>query len=280
LTSPGQREDNSITTFGKGNRFKYLARRSLVKKVLCIVGFLVLASQLPLWGYDMDPTSIKVVPEAIWALATGGGTWVTELQIANHGGFIAVIDVWLYYSGGSRGPIRVHDGLGNMRSVRFSNILATLDALDPGAFDYYGRVGALLIKTENASCLIQVQAKTVNGNFGKTYPGLTPLAGTTADNSKGMVILDIVKNATYRTSVGVFNTSASTTFSVIFFIRDGAGAMVGSYFEKTLAPHLFIVQPVHPGRSHCRGLRELLGRYPNVWGFQRRRGHVFRLDRQ
>jgi hypothetical protein len=35
--------------------------------------------------------------------------------------------------------------------VRFSNILATIDQLDPGAFDYYGRVGALHFYTTNGA---------------------------------------------------------------------------------------------------------------------------------
>ncbi len=52
-----------------------------MKKALCIIGLLVLAAQLPLWGYDTSPSTVQIVPEAIWAAATGGGTWVTELQI-------------------------------------------------------------------------------------------------------------------------------------------------------------------------------------------------------
>ena len=38
-----------------------------MKKSVCIVGFLFLAAQLPLWGYDISPSNRQIVPEVIWA---------------------------------------------------------------------------------------------------------------------------------------------------------------------------------------------------------------------
>ena len=134
-----------------------------MKRVLCVAAFLALAAGLPLWAYDTSPGPLKVVPEAVWAAATGGGTWVTELQITGYGYYTAAIDIHFAYAGGIRGPIRVHPGLSQFSSVRFSNILSQLQTLDP-PFSYYGRVGALWISTVNSNSRIQVQAKTVNGN--------------------------------------------------------------------------------------------------------------------
>ena len=210
-----------------------------MKKALCIVGFLVLAAQIPLWGYDTDPNFLKMVPEVIWAPATGGGTWVTELQITNYGPTTAGILVTFDYAGGSRG-VRLHEGLAQYRSVKFSNVLATMDALDPGAFDYYGRVGALYISAEDLNCRIQVLAKTVNGNFGKTFPGMSPVAGTTAAQGRPMVIQDLIKSSMYRTSVGVYNTSSYYTYVVKFTIFDANHVQVGASFEKTLDPIAFL----------------------------------------
>jgi len=211
-----------------------------MKKVFSVAGFLILASQIPLWGYDTDPNFLKMVPEAIWAPASGGGTWVTELQITNHGPTTAGILIAFDYAGGSRGALRVHAGLAQYRSVRFSNILATMDALDAGAFDYYGRVGALYIASENLDCRIQVLARTVNGNFGKTMPGMSAVAGTTAAQGRPMVIQDIVKSSMYRTSVGIYNTSSYYTYAVQMTIFDANHTQVGSSFVKTLEPIDFL----------------------------------------
>ncbi len=56
-----------------------------MKRWLHIVAFLVLGAQLPLLGYDTSPSNLQIVPEAIYAAATGGGTWATDVQITNFG---------------------------------------------------------------------------------------------------------------------------------------------------------------------------------------------------
>jgi len=209
-----------------------------MKRTPFIVGWLVLAAQLPLRGYDTDPKFLKMVPEVIWAAAAGGGTWVTELQITNYGPVTAPVNVTLDYDGGSRGAT-VHAGLAQYRSVRYANILALLQTLDP-AFTYYGRVGALYISAGDLDCRIQVLARTVNGNFGKTMPGISPVAGTTAAQGRPMVIQDIVKSSMYRTSVGIYNTSSYYTYAVQMTIFDANHTQVGSSFVKTLEPIDFL----------------------------------------
>ncbi|MDH4197885.1 MAG: lectin like domain-containing protein, partial [Candidatus Aminicenantes bacterium] len=58
--------------------------------------------------YDFNAASHYIVlPEVIWASATGGGAWVTEVQITDVSGSSAV-DVYFNYGGGSRrGPFTV-----------------------------------------------------------------------------------------------------------------------------------------------------------------------------
>jgi hypothetical protein len=206
---------------------------------LVVASLLVLAAQLPLWGYDTEPNFIKIIPEAIWAAATGGGTWVTELQITNLGPVTSPINVSFYYGTAVVRGAQVHPGLAQFDSVRFSNILATLEALDTGGFIYYGRVGSLKVFSENLECRLQVQARIVNGNFGKSMPGIRPVAGATAAQGRPMVIQDIVKSSTYRTSVGLFNTSGDYTYVVIMTIYDANHTQVGSPFMKTLIPVSF-----------------------------------------
>jgi len=205
-----------------------------MKKGLCVVGALVLAAQLPLWGYDMSPSSQQVIPEIIWAAATGGGTWVTEVQIANCSPTDINISVEFYYSGGYR-ALMLYGGLAGYRSVRFSNVLSQMQTID-SSFAYYGRVGALWIEASSGG-LIQAQARTVNGNYGKTFPGLNIIAGMTAAPGRLLIIQDIVRSDTYRTSVGFFNPTAGG-INVGCWIADETGSGIGS-FTKTIPAHDF-----------------------------------------
>ena len=229
-----------------------------MKKLLCVVGFLVLAAGLPLWGYDTSPAQYQVVPEAIWAAATGGGTWVTEVQITNYGAAAASILVFFDTSAGPGNQITLPGTIPSMNSVKYANILSTIDALDPSATVYYGKVGALLVNQSNGAAVIQVQAQTVNGNYGKTFPGLNDVEGNTAVQGRPMIIQGLVRNATYRTSVGVFSTS-ELTCTVRFTIYNSAYGVVGSYFEKTVGPytHLSFNPFVQAGITS--------GDYDNCW---------------
>ena len=209
-----------------------------MKKALYLGAFLVLAAQLPVWGYDTSPSRLQIVPEVIWAPATGGGTWVTEIQITCRGDVTAFISAYFDYADGSRGPITLHAGLLKNHNARFPNILSQLQALD-SSFTYYGRVGALTVFSADAMSQIQVQAKTINGNYGKTFPGLNPLVSTTAAVSRPMMIQDLVQNAKYRTFIGAYN-EYNTSMTVKFVIEDANANIVGAAFTKTIDPLRFV----------------------------------------
>ena len=209
-----------------------------MKKALGLAAILILAAQVPLWAYDTSPSSWQIVPEVIYATATGGGAWVTELQITSFGVTPAKIYVYFDHAAGSRGPFLLNAALPQYRSVRYANILAELQVLDP-TFTYFGRVGALYVYTESSDSTIQVQARTVNGNFGKTFPGLNPLEGTTAAAGRPMMIQDLVQDATYRTSVGVYN-SDSISLTVTFTIVDQNNVTIGLPFTKTVNAYGFM----------------------------------------
>jgi len=210
-----------------------------MKRGLCIVGFLVLAAQSTLWGYDTSPSNLQIVPEAIYAAATGGGTWATDVQITNFSSTPADITVYFFYNGGSTGPILLHQALPTYNCYEYVYVLAAIDSADPGPLTYYGHVGAVWFLTQSPSVKIHVEAMTVNGNYGKTAPALNRVEINTAANGRPMVLQHLVQNPVYRTSVGVHNTSPTETYEVQFVVVSAINTTIGLPFTKTLAPGAF-----------------------------------------
>jgi hypothetical protein len=242
-----------------------------MKKALCLAAFLVvgLAVQRPLWGYESSPGPYQIIPEAIWAEATGGGTWVTELYVTSYSPAATDIYAMFSYGLGYRGPFALVTGLNQNLSERFSNILLQLQALDPD-FTYYGRVGGLTLFTQGN--LIHAQAMTVNGNYGKTFPGLNLIEGNTAAEGRSMTIQDLVQTSTYRTFVGAYNTGPFS-YVLRFRIVDADNIQAGLTFDKALGSYHFVsfnpfaeakVPPkVYAG---CRLLVDVLSGGSSVYG--------------
>jgi len=120
-----------------------------MKRVLLVlaVSLVVLAAPSLLQGYELEPNVWKVVPECIWAGATGGGTWTTEIQIINFSepSDTETVNAYFYPGDGTYwGPFEITTGLLKFHAYRTTNILSTLDSLDDNAAHaYYGRVGAV-----------------------------------------------------------------------------------------------------------------------------------------
>jgi hypothetical protein len=185
-------------------------------------------------SYFNSPANRQIMPEVIWASATGGGTWASEVQVVDISGGSRV-SVYYNTSGGRRGPFVLWDnssGTGGS-SMKYNNLLQTIDGLDAGAFTYSGTVGAVEFVTQDGSHLLHVAARTVNGDYSKTFPGLNDVAANTADTSRQMVLPNMTANGTYRSSIGCFNPSADGV-TMEFRLVDGSGALVGSAFSKTL----------------------------------------------
>jgi hypothetical protein len=206
---------------------------------LFVLSLALLVGSFPLHAYDDSASQIKILPECIWALATGGGTWVTEVQITNAGSVAATVDVFFMYQGAGssyRGPFTLITGLASNNTVKFNNILQTIDTLDTAHSDYYGKVGAVWFETAGVTSAIHVTAKTVNGKFGKTFPGLVDSAANTAAVGRPMMIPLLVNNTTYRTFTGIFNTSSSATYTATFYLTGPDYIYIGNAFTKTLLP--------------------------------------------
>ena len=205
-----------------------------MKKIAILLFFFLalLVSPFSLPAYDYSPSNWKVIPECIWAPATGGGTWVTEIELTSMSA-TATVQVFFCYGGGlKRGSFTLVANLALYHSVKYSNILQTIDALDSGAFTYYGKVGAVFFYTLGPT--FQVTAKTINGNYGKTFPGLSDhVAANTAATGRYMRITNLVNNAAYRTVTGFFNTSNLYVYTVTFTIFTSSYGVAGSSFTKT-----------------------------------------------
>lgn len=219
--------------------------------------FLALLASRATAQYEDSPQKSLVLPECIWAAATGGGTWVTELQITAYSPS-TMVEMTYRYSGGYRDILGVWTSSASLhyQSVKFSNILSTLQALDP-SFPYYGTVGSLEIFATNT---IQAQARTVNGNYGKTFQALSFVDGNSANVGRPMMIMNLAQNATYRTFVGFLNAlSAGGTITVQFGIGNDSNQLLGSYFTKTFQALEF--QSFNPFVEAGIGA----GTYDNCW---------------
>lgn len=189
-------------------------------------------------GNENSPSPWVVLPEVLWASASGGGTWTTEVQITDLSGGSVVCAFFNYGGGGRRGPFTVWTSSGANQSVKFANILTSLDGLDGGAFTYFGRSGAVEFVTQDAAHTIHVAARTMNGAYSKTFQGLSAAEANTGDLTREMMVQNYASNATYRSSAGFYNP-AETAVTVDFRLVDGNGNQVGLGFSRTFAAHDF-----------------------------------------
>ena len=185
-------------------------------------------------GYVNSPADRLIFPEVNWASASGGGDWVAELHITDLSGG-AVVQV--YYNSGinRRGPFTLWTNSGGAnRSMTFSNVLQTIDALDSGAFAYYGTGGALELITQDGSHVIQAALKGYNGNVTRTFPAFRDVEANTAALGRELLIPNLSMNTAYRPSVAVFNPSADGVTMEVRIIGSN-GSQIGSTISLTLA---------------------------------------------
>ncbi|MDD8012759.1 MAG: hypothetical protein PHX05_04700 [Acidobacteriota bacterium] len=205
--------------------------------LLLLITMAVLAGPSFLGAYDLTAHNWKVLPEVIWAPASGGGTWVTECQITAIGATPTEVNVYFYYDGGRRGPF-VLTTLDQYHTYRTTNLLSAIDAVDTGTFTYSGRVGAVWFWTTDTTDRIHVTAKEINGNYGKSMPALYPDVGTTAAVGRPMMIPIAYNGAVNRTFCGFFNTSSTTSITATIYIIDNIFGSLGS-FVKTFPAENF-----------------------------------------
>ncbi|MBU4405685.1 MAG: hypothetical protein L6428_06895 [Candidatus Aminicenantes bacterium] len=224
--------------------------------LLLLLAMAVLAGPTFLGAQDLEANSWKVLPEAIWSSAEGGGTWVTEVQITAISSGDTPVNVYFYYNGGMRGPFLLTT-LAQYHTYRTTNLLNAIDGLDGGVFTYYGRVGAVWFWTSGGGN-IHVTAKTVNGTYGKTLPAWAPTLNTTAAVGRPMMIPLMYNGSVNRSACGFFNTSLSTSITATFYLISPTFGSYGSFVKTFPAGDFQAFNPfIHAGIS--------AGVYTNCW---------------
>jgi hypothetical protein len=184
------------------------------------------------------PDTLQVLPEVIWA-SSGGGSWMTEVQITDLTGG-SVVDVYFNPGGGvRRGPYTLwnNSAAGSRTSLKIANLLEFLDTIDSG-YDYSNKAGAVEFHTQNSNKKIQVSARTLNGNFSKTFPGFRVVEENAVSLGESLMVQNLVTDTTYRTAFGAYNP-AGNSVTAEFGLLDSNGNLIGSAFSKTLAGNEF-----------------------------------------
>ena len=210
-------------------------------KKLCLLGALALLVFSPAAFANMAPSHWVVIPEVIWAEASGGGTWVTSLQVTAKAAATDIYINFFYQNSNVWRWVSFSSITNAHQTLRWDNVLQSIGLVDT-AFAYYGRVGTLLVYGQDDSHRIWAQALTTNGNYGKSFPSFVWTDTTnTAGAGRYMVIPGIQNTATFRTGCGFWNSSDDATRVVRFYVMNPSSYLyLGTYFDKTFQPNGFM----------------------------------------
>jgi len=190
---------------------------------VCVFFLLLLTLSTASFAYDSSPSWRRFIPEAIWAPATGGGTWTTDVDVYTRAGTNPTeLRIWFFAADGMHGPFNMTVEPDVQHCIRYINILSFIDSWDASAYEYYGKVGCIWIEGDAAD-KFQIQARTIHtGGYGKTMNAHGfEVEGDSAYFStwRGMMIQGITNNATYRSTIGLFNSSGSAITVQVALIR-------------------------------------------------------------
>jgi hypothetical protein len=166
---------------------------------------------------------------------------MTEIQIVDYTPISGTqVTVYVYLMGEARrGPITFWTSPGAYHSYKSSNLLQAIDIVDTAHNDYYGKVGAVQFLTLDSLHHIQVNVRTYNGSYSKTFNGLPQyMDGNSAAIGREMVLPNLVNNTTYRSAFGILNIGDDSK-QIQFFLMDDSNSAIGSVFTKTISPRSF-----------------------------------------
>jgi hypothetical protein len=92
-------------------------------------------------------------------------------------------------------------------------------------------VGTLEFVTQDSSHNIHATARTLNGNYSKTFQGMNLAYSYTADTTQPMMIQNVSANDTYRSAIGCFNFTTDPV-TVEFMLIAADGSQIGSTFTR------------------------------------------------
>jgi hypothetical protein len=173
--------------------------------------------------YETSPSSAKFIPEAVYAPATGGGVWRTEVQVESRDDNLTALYVYLFYGGGNYQYVNIPVNMDIWDVWKTSNILYTMDIYDSSGFDYYPRVGAVGIYTLSGSKRIVLNARTYHtSGYSKSFNGFEIHDGQLCRTNHHMEILNVQSNSTYRCAMSLFNPTSSNVSVTIFVMQSGS----------------------------------------------------------
>jgi hypothetical protein len=197
--------------------------------------FAFTAESLIAQPYRNSPSDKVTIPEVVWAPATGGGTWVSDVQITvrNSGG--TDVSVYFEYDGGLRGPFFIWTNATMYHSLKINNILWYLQTFYDPTFDYYGRVGALAFYTQDTAHRIYATARVYNGIYSKTIQGLNRYEpANTANINREMVVQNLTQNSAYRTAIALWEETGSS-LTISFILIDADNNTIGTSWTETIS---------------------------------------------
>ncbi len=203
-------------------------------KRVFVIGMAVLVSAVFLSAQNQDgPEHVKIIPEAIWASATGGGIWQTEVQVVAHDDGTE-LEAQFFYGAGLYRTVDLGVTLDRFETFKAANILDYLGGIDT-TYDYFNKIGALMISGQDINHDIQVNVRTWHTNgYAKSFKGINWNSGLFIDSivTDG-VLLNLSQDAEQRSSVAFFNAQLNS-ITVDVSIVNSNGTIVGTPFQKTI----------------------------------------------
>ena len=199
-------------------------------------------------GGGGPPAWSALVPAAAHAPGAEGSLWRTDLALVNPGASAASVELTFVPVDGA--PVARTASLGAGGTREWADVLSSLFGVAADA----GASGAIGIASDTVLC---VASRTFNrdasGTFGGFLPAVTP-SDALAPGAAG-VLPHLVRNALFRTNVGVANLgAAAVTARLRLYGEDGAAA--GAPVDVTVPPG-GLVQVVDPFGVAGAGDRDL-----------------------
>jgi hypothetical protein len=184
-----------------------------------------------------------IIPEAIWAPARGGGEWGTELVLLLSSSSSSDVTIQAeFYSGTEMYSVVLFSGTFEM-TLKYNNILETMQNLDPSN-TYYRKVGALILTSQNPDDEIIAEAKVYNGGYGKSLMGMVCNDENSIHLDEMMIMPNISQSSQQRSSIGIWNgTAGGYQMKAAFIIFDQYGNELGGFSKSFLAWEYWACNP-------------------------------------
>lgn len=211
-----------------------------IKLIILVFVFFALAPMsLVAQPFGNSPSDRVAIPEVIWAASTGGGTWMSNVQVLIRDSGGTDVHFSFEYDSGIRGPFTIWTAVPQFNCKKLYNVLQYIQTYFDSGFDYFNKVGALSISTDN-NRKIYASARTYNGAHSKTIQGLNrEEAANTASLDRELVIQNLTHNSTYRSTVALWNETGYSV-TVEFLLKNTFNNTIGTSWTETISSRRYM----------------------------------------